>query len=298
MRKDIDCLSRRNFLKNTTGVVAAITATQLISPLVLGNEKNYSSPLYRYTCSSVNYSSLSLEEACRHISELGYEAIDIWEANWLKCTHLQYAAKNLQADGLKKLLEKYHLKLCGFSVYGDGYAKYAELLGQCGGGVSIQGSRAIAEESLTKDMKNFIEELKPAIELCEKHNFYLLIENHSGNSLLNKLDSLKAFVDNNTSNRIGIALAPYHFLLNKESVPEAIRTCGKQLRFIYVWSNEKGEKQMPGVGNVDMTDWIVTLKEIGYSHAFTPFMHQEPKPDQMDKLHKQSLKYLHELECK
>jgi sugar phosphate isomerase/epimerase len=194
------------------------------------------------------------------------------------------------------LLEKYHLKLCGFTVYTAGYAKYAELLGQCGGGVSIQGSRSPSADSLSADMKKFMEELKPAVELCEKHHFYLLIENHSGKTLLNTLDSLKAFVDANTSERIGIALAPYHILVNKESVAEAIRICGKQLRFIYIWSNEPDEKQMPGVGTVDMKDWIAALNEIGYSHAFTPFMHHEPAPDRMDELHRQSLKYLHELE--
>jgi len=282
--------TRRNFLK-TASVIATALA---VPPMVLGNEKTR----YRYTCSSVNYASLSLEEACRRISELGYEAIDIWDSipTWLNCPHLKHAAEDLKADGLKQLLEQYRLKLCGFTVYTAGYAKYADLLGQCGGGVSIQGSRAPSGDSLSNDMKKFMDELKPAIELCEKHNFYLLIENHSGKSLLNKLDSLKAFVDTNTSDRIGIALAPYHVLINKESVAEAIHICGKQLRFIYIWSNEPDEKQMPGVGTVDMKPWIAALNEINYSHAFTPFMHHEPKPDRMDELHRLSLKYLRGLE--
>ncbi|MDR1492740.1 MAG: sugar phosphate isomerase/epimerase [Planctomycetaceae bacterium] len=286
--------SRRQFLKNATGV--ALTASA--SPFVWGDEKKLSTPRYRYTCSSVNYASLSLEEACRRISDLGYEALDIWDSipTWLQCSHLKHAAEVLKADGLIKLLEKYRLKLCGFSVYAAGYAKYAELLGQCGGGISIQGSRVPSADSLLADMKKFMEELKPALELCEKYHFDLLIENHSGKALLNKLDSLKAFVDANTSNRIGIALAPYHVLINKESVAEAIRICGKQLRFIYVWSNEPNEKQMPGVGTVDMKDWIAALNEIGYSHAFAPFMHHEPAPDRMDELHRQSLQYLRGLE--
>ncbi|MDR2763135.1 MAG: sugar phosphate isomerase/epimerase [Planctomycetaceae bacterium] len=270
------------------------------TPLIFGDDKKLPLARYQYVCSSVNYASLSLEEACRRISELGYESIDIWDAipPWLKCPHLQYAAETLKADGLKKLLEKYRLKLCGFTVYSAGYAKYAEFLGQCGGGISIQGSRAPTTNSLTADMKKFMEELKPAIELCEKHNFYLLIENHSGRVLLNKLDSFKAFVDLNVSDRIGIALAPHHILVNNESVVEAIRICGERLRFIYMWSNEKGEQQMPGVGKVDMKDWIIALNEIGYSRALTPFMHHEPLPNRMDELHRQSLKYLRELENK
>jgi hypothetical protein len=98
--------SRRQFLKIATSAAATLTAT----PFVWGDGKKLSPSRYRYTCSSVNYASLSLEEACRRISDLGYEAIDIWDSipTWLKCPHLQYAAEVLEADGLTKLLEKYH----------------------------------------------------------------------------------------------------------------------------------------------------------------------------------------------
>jgi sugar phosphate isomerase/epimerase len=180
------------------------------------------------------------------------------------------------------------------------YAPEAALLGQSGGGAAIQGSPHVKPDAgnLTAEMRKFFETLKPAIELCEKYSSYLLIENHSGNALLNKNDSLKAFTEHNTSDRIGIALAPYHILHNKESVTEAIKICGKQLRFVYLWSNEQGEKQMPGVGTVDMQDWLRTLKETGYDKAVTPFMHHEPAPDRMDELHRIALKYLRTLEQK
>ena len=89
-------------------------------------------------------------------------------------------------------------------------AKYAELLGGVGGGVAIQGSAgACKPEELTPKMRAFLESLKPLIELAEKNNSRLAIENH-GNSLLDLLDSFKAFVDLNTSPRLGLALAPYH----------------------------------------------------------------------------------------
>ena len=57
-------------------------------------------------------------------------------------------------------------------------------------------------------MKLFLESLKPELELAEKHNCTLAIENHSGKSLLNKLDSFRAFTDLNQHPRLGIALAP------------------------------------------------------------------------------------------
>jgi len=104
-------------------------------------------------------------------------------------------------------------------------------------------------------MKEFIESLKPLIELAEKYDSYLAIENH-GNALLDSLGSLKAFTDINTSPRLGIALAPYHIQTIKAFVPEAIRICGKQLFFLYAWQHYPGPKQLPGIGPTDMTPWV------------------------------------------
>ena len=67
--------------------------------------------------------------------------------------------------------------------------------GEAGGGVAIQGSaRAVKPRQLTASMKAFIAGLKPLVDLAEKYDSYLAIENHGG-ALLNTLDSFKAFVD-------------------------------------------------------------------------------------------------------
>jgi sugar phosphate isomerase/epimerase len=131
-------------------------------------------------------------------------------------------------------------------------------------------------------MRQFIEGLKPAVELAEKHNSYLAIENH-GQALLDSLDSLKAFVDTNTSPRLGVALAPYHIQAIHASVPEAIRICGQQLLFFYAWQNQPDVKQLPGVGPTDMTAWIEALAQIRYRGYVNPFMHGHPGTDIMTK---------------
>ena len=190
-------------------------------------------------------------------------------------------AKRLGAEGLKKLLAKNKLKLFAFSVYRGGYGRNAELLGKAGGGVAIQGSAGPCKpEELTGRMKQFIENLKPLVELAEKHNSYLAIENH-GNALLNTLDSLKAFVDINTSKRLGIALAPYHIQTLKASVPEAIRICGRQLLFFYAWQHYRDSKQLPGIGPTDMMPWIEALADIRYRGYVNPFMHGHPEVEVM-----------------
>ena len=284
-------VSRRSFLEAAAAglVLAGVGTLQRPWP-VRGEEGPKAIKKPRLTCSSVNYQSVPLEEACRRISALGFEAIDIWD--WPNCPHLRSAANEYRAEGLIRLLEKYSLELCGISVYSTSYALYAELLGQCGGGCVVRGTTGRTSENLTGQWKKFLESLKPDLELCEKHNSWMCLENHGGNTILDELDSFKALLDLDPHPRVAIALAPYHILNKKESVADAIRLCGGRMRFIYLWTNESGEKELPGLGITDVTDWFKALEEIKYSHYWTPFMHGEPGPDAMDELHRRSLGFL------
>jgi len=230
----------------------------------------------RLSTSSIHFMELPIEQACERIAQLGFKAIDIWSAHE-GCPHLDDVAKRLGPEGLKELLAKHKLKLFAFSVYRGGYEQYAKLLGGAGGGVAIQGSAAPCKpRELAARMRQFVESLKPLIELADKYNSYLAIENH-GHALLDSVDSLKAFVDINTSPRLGIALAPYHLQTLKASVPQAIRICGKQLFFFYAWQNYPDSQQLPGIGPTDMTSWIQALADIRYRGYVNPFMHGHPK---------------------
>jgi len=219
---------------------------------------------------------LPIEQACERIAKLGFEAIDIWSAHE-GCPHLDDVANRLGPEGLKELLARHKLKLFAFSVYQGGYARYAELLGIVGGGLAVRGSAGPCKpDELTARMRRFIDDLKPLAELAEKYDSRLAIENH-GNALLCSLDSLKAFVDTNTSPRLGIALAPYHIQTLNASVPEAIRICGKQLLFFYAWQHYPDSEQLPGVGPTDMTPWLQALADIQYRGYVNPFMHGHPE---------------------
>ena len=234
----------------------------------------------RLSTSSIHFMGLPIEQACEKIASLGFEAVDIWSAHE-GCPHLDDVADRLGADGLKELLAKHNLRLFSFSVYRGGYARYAELLGKAGGGVAVQGSASPCEANeLTSRMRGFLEGLGPLVELAEEYDSYLAIENH-GRALLDSLDSLKAFVDINTSLRLGIALAPYHLQAIKASVPEAIRICGDQLFFFYAWQHHPGPEQLPGIGPTDMTPWLQALSDIRYRGYVNPFMHGHPGPEAM-----------------
>ncbi len=284
-------LSRRKFLGGAASAVAAgALATGLTqpSPMAMAADGRWK---MRLSGSSINFSALPIEKVCERLAAVGFEAIDIWSA-FGGCTHLDDALNRLKAEGLQELLAKHNLKLNSFSVYVGGYPRYAELLGKCGGGVAIRGAAGPCDpKDLTKQMKAFIEQLKPEVELAEKHNSYLAIENH-GHALLDSPDSFKAFVDINKSPHLGIALAPYHVQAGKASVEEVIRIAGPQLFYFYAWQLAPGVGQLPGHGPTDFTPWLAALAKINYCRYVNPFLHDEPPPDEASKALAKSVVYL------
>jgi sugar phosphate isomerase/epimerase len=286
-------MTRRQFLAASASVAAAPLFTPAAAVAAEGPTV---APAWRMrlSTSSIQFSSLPIEQACERIAALGFEAIDIWCA-YENCPHLDDALNRLGAEGLKELLAKTRLKLYAFSVYVGGYAKYAKLLGKVGGGVAIQGSAGPCKpEELTTKMKSFLEGLKPLAELAEKNNSWLAIENH-GSALLDSLDSFKAFVDLNTSPRLGIALAPYHLQAIKAPVEKVIEICGSQLFFFYAWQNQTGLGQLPGHGPTDFKPWLQALAKIKYRWCVNPFMHGHPEPVAMSAALAKSRDYLKEL---
>lgn len=279
-------MNRRQFLAGT----AAATVAGLSSC----STPSGSTPSRRrlqLSTSSIHFKDLPIEQACERIARLGFEAIDIWCA-YEQCPHLDDITTRLGPDGLKALLAKHRLQLFAFSVYVGGYAKYAELLGRAGGGVAIQGSAPPCEPpELTARMRTFLESLKPLVELAEKHDSYLAIENH-GHALLDSLDSFKAFTDLNRSPRLGVALAPYHLQASGASVEETIRVAGRQLLFFYAWQKQDGLQQLPGHGPTDFKPWLNALAEADYRGYVNPFMHGHVEPEAMAAALSQSRNYL------
>jgi len=279
-------MNRRQFLTCT----AAATVAGL-SSCSTPSGSNPSRRRLRLSTSSIHFKDLPIEQACERIARLGFEAIDIWCA-YEQCPHLDDIAARLGPDGLKALLAKHRLQLFAFSVYIGGYAKYAELLGRAGGGVAIQGSAPPCKPpELTSRMKAFLESLKPLVELAEKNDSYLAIENH-GQALLDSLDSFKAFTDLNRSPRLGLALAPYHLQASGASVEETTRVAGRQLFFFYAWQKQGGLQQLPGHGPTDFKPWLTALAEADYRGYVNPFMHGHLEPEAMAAALGQSREYL------
>ncbi len=276
-------ITRRSLLASAAPVAAAASRAGAAEPWPL-----------RLATSSLLFWQFPVKEACRRIAALGFQGVDVWSA-FAHCTHLEDAKANLGAAGTKKLLADTRLELCAITVYWSGYQPFAEMLGQMGGGIVVRNSEAVpgASGSSGARMKAFLESLKPEIELAEKYNGRIAVENHSGPTrLLNRLDSFKAFMDMNTSPYVGIALAPYHVQRNRESVEEVIRTCGKQLWFFYAWQLGQGTEQLPGHGPTDFRPWLEALRAVDYRGFLTVFMHGEIEPAEMERALAKSIDYL------
>ncbi|MFO0889361.1 MAG: sugar phosphate isomerase/epimerase [Isosphaeraceae bacterium] len=285
-------ISRRRFLNRVPRAAAAVLPAVAfrVSPRARAGARRWT---MRLSASSIAFAGLPVERACERIARLGFEGIDIWSAH-AGCPHLDDVQKRLGGPGLRELLDRLKLRLNAFSVYAGGYPRYAELLGKSGGGVAITGSAAPCEpRDLTRRMRAFLEGLKPQLELAEAYGSSLAIENH-GQSLLDSIDSIRAFVDLNRNPRLGIALAPFHIQARGESVPAAIRTAGPSLLFFYAWQHDPlmTLEQLPGHGPADFTPWIASLADVSYSGYVNPFLHSEPPPDRTEAALARSRDYL------
>ena len=287
-------MTRRSFVRRATAAMAAASACRFSE--ARAEDKPENAWKMKLATSSVMFGKLPFEQACERAARLGLQGIDIWAPFGGQCSHLEDIKIRLGGKGLRELLTKHKLEVAAFTLYIN--AKLSqdwELIRDYGGGIVVRsaGAGRLADpKDLTPRMRAFFESLKPEVELAEKCDARLAIENHVGD-LLNTPDSFKAFVELNPNpRRIGIAFAPYHLQAYKMPIEDVIRTAGSQCLFFYAWQHGHGMKQMPGVGPVDFTPWVRALAEIGYPHYSSIFMHGHPAADEMEAAVSKSREYL------
>ena len=294
-------MTRRGFVRSTTAAIAGVSLYGISAARAKDNPENKSTWKMKLATSSVMFDKLPIEQVCERVARLGLQAVDIWAPfTWggAQCKHLADVKKRLGGKGLRELLTKHKLEVAAFTIYGHKLSQYWELIRDYGGGIVVRGAgagRAVEPKDLAPKMRAFFEKLKPEIELAEKSNTRLAIENHGG-SLLSTPDSFKAFADlNPNKKRVGVALAPYHLQGYKTPVEDVIKIAGAQCLFLYAWQKGKGVAQMPGVGPVDFTPWVKALAEMKYPHYSSIFMHGHPSADKMEASVSKSREYL--LKC-
>jgi sugar phosphate isomerase/epimerase len=273
-------ITRRDFVRRTTGAIAAASACGL-APAFAEDKPKKPCWKMKLATSSVMFDKLPIEQVCERAQRLGLDALDIWGPFGAQCRHLEDIRDRLGGKGLRELMTKHKLQAAAFTLYGScRFSQYWEMIRDYGGGIIVRSDNAKASspEDMTKNMRAFFENLKPEIELAEKSNSTLAIENHGG-GLLNTLDSFKAFVELNPNPKcVGIAFAPWHLQAYKTPIEDFIKIAGPQIKFFYAWQkvtngDGTGLTQLPGFGSADFTPWLQALADAKYSQYLSIFLH-------------------------
>jgi sugar phosphate isomerase/epimerase len=281
-----ETITRRRFLSSAVGCGAAMS---LVPGCVGVGEQKHESKKWKMklATSSVMFDRLPIEQVCERVKRLGLGGLDIWAPftyDGAQCKHLEEIKNRLGGNGLRELMGKHKLEVAAFTIYQNNLSQYWEMIRDYGGGVVVRSDNAEASspEDMTKNMRVFFENLKPEIELAEKSNSVLAIENHGG-GLFNTIDSFRAFVElNPNARRVGIAFAPWHLQAFKAPIEDVIKIAGPQIRFFYAWQRADGSGQLPGFGPADFTPWLQALADARYSHYVSIFLHGHGPADEME----------------
>ncbi len=162
-----------------------------------------------YALASSMYGKLPLEEIAGEVHKIGAERIDLWPEH--------HANQREQMDAMgherfAELLAKHGVKL-GMTTRYDlgpfGLADEIRMLKKFGGSLVVTGSAGpkdvVGAEAKTA-VAQFVEKMKPHVELAEQCGVTIGIENH-GKALVASLDSIRYLAEAATSPFLGIALA-------------------------------------------------------------------------------------------
>jgi sugar phosphate isomerase/epimerase len=185
----------------------------------------------------------------------------------------------LGEDGFANLLRTHQVKM-GMATRWGGPAKIVDDLKfaqRLGARLFVTGFVPGKDE-----LKTFLEQAKPTVELAEQLEVTLAIENHGATP-----DEIRAFADAARSPRLGVALAPYHLPQEAPLLAGLIEDLGPRLALFYAWQHGQGcmtalpkeqeLEQMPGRGQLDFRPLLAALKKINFQGGTEIFMHPFPR---------------------
>lgn len=243
----------------------------------------------KYIVGSCMYGSIYLGDILPEVAKCGAGHIDIWPK--------PHGNQREQLDGLGEerfmsMLEKHGTKLGCITQYKLGpfglkdEMRLAQRLGCSTMVTGGEGPIGLTGAELKKAVGQFIEKLKPHLEVAEETGVTIAIENH-GKNLIESADSLRYLAELRPSPHLGIALAPYHLPQDPAALGQLIRDLNDSLTMFYAWQHGDGcmEKlpkerellQMPGRGPLDFRPLLTALAEIKYTGWFEIFMHPVPR---------------------
>jgi sugar phosphate isomerase/epimerase len=243
----------------------------------------------KYILGSCLYGYMDVATIVPEVAKIGASAIDIWPK--------VHGNQREQLDEMgeakfAELLKQHNVKLGCITQYKLGPFKLQDemrLASRFGCQTMVtggEGPKGLAGDDLKKAVREFVEKLKPHLEVAAQLGITIAIENHAKN-IIESPDSLKWLVEFRPSRHLGVALAPYHLPQDEKLLADLIRSLGDGIAVFYAWQHgdgcmtklpkEQELKQMPGRGTLDFKPLLAALRDINYRGWTEIFMHPVPR---------------------
>ncbi|WP_077022926.1 sugar phosphate isomerase/epimerase family protein [Fuerstiella marisgermanici] len=277
-------LSRRQMLVSSAAAVATTAIGSSFAAAAAADGFQF-----KYMVGSCMYGYLYLGEILPEVAKCGASHLDIWPK---RHGNQREQLADMGEELFASLLEKHDVKLGCITQYGLGPFRLQDemKLAQRFGCQTIvtggSGPKGLKGAELKKAVGEFLEKMKPHLEVAEETGVTIAIENH-GNNLIDSPDSLRYLAELRPSKHIAVALAPYHLPQDPQLVSGLIRELGESIEVFYAWQHGDGcmtklpkdqeLKQMPGRGPLDFGPLVKALADIKYSGWTEIFMHPVPR---------------------
>lgn len=280
-------LTRRQFALALGGAAAGLATARCAVGVASAAEPE--TFRLRYILSSCLYGYTDVKEILPEVRKTGATAIDLWPR-----VHGDQR-EQLDAMGEERfgeLLRQHQVELGCITQYKLGPFKLADEMRLCrrlGCPLIVTGAagpKGLQGGELRRAVAEFIEKMKPHVELAAENGVTIAIENHA-NSLIESPDSMKWLAELRPSKHLAIAFAPYHLPQDAKLLAELIRALGNQVAMFYAWQHGKGSQQklpkdeellqMPGRGPLDFAPMLDALRTIRYEGRTAIFMHPFPR---------------------
>ena len=243
----------------------------------------------KYILGSCMYGYQYVGEILPEVRKTGATALDIWPKVH---GNQREQLTDLGEDKFSAMLKQHEITLGCITQYKLGpFGLQDEMrLAQRFGCQTIvtggRGPAGLKGNDLKASVQDFIEKMKPHLEVAEETGVTIAVENH-GNNLIESPDSLKWLAELRPSKHLAIAFAPYHLPQDADLLGRLIETLGDSIAVFYAWQHGMGchEKlpkeqellQLPGRGDLDFGPLLAALKRMKYSGWTEIFMHPVPR---------------------
>lgn len=277
-------LTRRSFC-----AASAVALGSAVMPRTLADAAESEPFQLKYILGSCMYGYQYVGEILPEVRKIGATALDVWPKVH---GNQREQLTDLGEDKFAAMLKQHEITLGCITQYKlgpFGLQDEMRLAQRFGCRTIVTGGRGPAGlkgSELKAGVQDFIEKMKPHLEVAEETGVTIAVENH-GNNLIESPDSLKWLAELRPSKHLAIAFAPYHLPQDAELLGRLLKTLGDSIAVFYAWQHGMGchEKlpkeqellQMPGRGDLDFGPLLSALKQMKYSGWTEIFMHPVPR---------------------